>query len=96
MDASEFSLSMINKISSMSQREVDYIDAIHLTNFIIALPSVDIFSHQFGSTEQHTLEVGVFIIVLYLYQHQFTLGILGKHIDTVILVILILLIAFTF
>ena len=80
----------------MSQREVDNINAIYLTNLVIAFSPIDIFSHQLRSAEQHTLEVGVFIIVLHLYQHQFTLGVLGKHIDTVILVILILLIAFTF
>lgn len=94
MDTSELRLSMINEIGSMSQREIDDINAIDLADLVIAFPSIDILGHQFGSAEQHTLEVGVFIIVLYLYQYQLTFGILGKHVDAVILVILVLLIAF--
>ena len=53
----------------MSQREIDDINAIYLTHLVIAFSPIDILSHQLGSTEQHTLEVGIFIIVLHLYQY---------------------------
>ncbi len=94
MDASEFGLSMIYIVRAMPQREINDINAIDLANLVIALTSIDIFSHQLGSPEQHTLEVSIFIVVLNLYQNKLAFGVLGKHIDTVILVILILLIAF--
>lgn len=48
------------------------------------------------STEQHTLKICIFIVILHFYQDKLTLRIFGEHIDTVILVIFILLIAFTF
>ena len=39
-----------------------------------------LYLYTFRSTEQHTLEVSIFIIILYLDQDKLILRILGKHI----------------
>ena len=78
----------------MSQREIDDINAIDLADLVIAFPSIDILGHQFEGAEQHTLEVGVFIIVLYLYQYQLTFEFSASMSTRLYLSYFILLIAF--
>lgn len=39
-----------------------FVCRIHLANFVIAFSPIDIFGYQLGSTEQHTLEIGILII----------------------------------
>ena len=96
MNATELGLSVINDILSMPQREINNVDAIHFTNLVISLSPIDVFCHQFGSTEKHALEISIFIVVLDFNQQQRSFGIFGKHIHTVVLVELLFLITLAF
>ena len=87
---------MIDNIRAMPQREIYDIYAIYLTHLIIAFSPVDIFCHQFGSSEQHPLEISILIIILHLYQNQFVLAVFGQNINAVIFIKFIRLVTFAF
>ena len=96
MDATEFRFPVVDNISTVSQREIDDVHAVDFAHLIVTLPPVDVLGHKLGCTEQHTLEIGVFIVVLHFYQDQFAFTVFGQDIHSVILVEFICLIAFAF
>ena len=96
MDTTEFRLPMIHHIRTIAQIEINDVDAINLADIFIALSSVDVFGYQLGCTEQHTLEISIFIIVLYLNDKQLPLVILRQNVHTVSLVELTFLITLAF
>ena len=73
MNASELGLTMIYNILTLSQRKINNVHTINLSNFLITFTTIDVFCYQFGCTEKHSLEIGIFIVVLYFNQNQFTL-----------------------
>ena len=93
--ATELCLAVINDVRPLAQREIHDVHTVHLTHVLVSFTFLDIFRNKFRRAEQHTLEVSIFRIVLHLNQEQFTLVVLCKHIHSVILVRLIILIAFT-
>ena len=95
MDAAELRGSVIHIVCAGTQREVDDVDAVYLADILIALATADILCDQFGDTEEHALEIGELIVVLYLEQQQTALGILGQNVHPIVFVVLVLLIAFT-
>ena len=85
---------MVHDILAMPQGKINNVHAVHLTHVLIPLSTVDVFRHQLRHAEQHTLEIGILIVVLHLDEYQFPFGIQGQQIHTVILVELVFLIAF--
>ena len=96
MDATEFSFSVIDKVLAMPQREINDIYTVHLAYLFVTFSTVDILRYQFGSSEQHALEIGIFIVVLHFDENQFAMGVHRKHVHPVVFVEFLFLITFAF
>ena len=86
---------MIDDILTIAKVEINDINTIYLSDTLIIIATVNIFSDKLRGTEKHTLEISDLCLVLYLNEIELTLLILGKHINSVLLVVSILLVAFT-
>ena len=94
MYAPELGLSVVHEVRSTSEGEIYDVDAVYLPDFLVSLPSVDVFCHQLGRSEQHALEVGVLVVVLYLEEQQFSRLVLRQQVHAVVLVVFAFLVAF--
>lgn len=59
----------------------------------VALATPDVLRHKLRHPEEHTLEVGVLVVVLDFYEHQAAPRGLREHIHAVVLVVLLLPVA---
>ena len=94
MQSAELGFAMIDVVASAAQSEIDNVDAEYLAYILVAFTTVDVFRHELGGAEQHALEVGIFVVVLYLKQDESPLAVFGQQVHTVVLVKLAFLVAF--
>ena len=91
--AAKLGLAVIDDVRAPAKVEVDDVHTVDLADVLIVLSAVDVFCDEFRGSEEHSLEVGQFRLVLHLNEVQLALVVLGENIYAVLLVVLVLLVA---
>ena len=95
MNTAELSLAVVHDVCSTAKIEVDNFHTVDLTDVVIALSAVDILGDKLRRSEEHPLEICLLCLVLNLDDVQLAVFVLCKHVNTVLLVVLTILIALT-
>ena len=96
MHTLEYSFTVVNIILTLAEVEIDDVDRVYLSYFIVFITKSDIVGYSFRHTIQHALEISQFTRVLNFYDKQFVTVVLSKNINTVELVVLVFLITLAF
>ena len=96
MYTSELGFPVIDNVRAIAKVEIDNVHTVYLADVFIAFSAIDVFGYQLGYAEQHTLEVGILIVVLNFDDKKLAIVVFSKDIYTIMLVELVFLVTFAF
>ena len=96
VDAAELCLSVVNRVCSFAQIEIDDVDAINLLHVLVVLSTVNVLRHKLRGAEEDALEISEFGLALNLDEQKLAFFVLCKQVYTVVFRIVTVLVALAF